>query len=159
MTASTIVIIIIIINNNAIFFFFIISTLSSVFFRSLQLHGDPRDQSGMDQTSDLAVHRPGLAVDHEQRFVGRRDHVVTEDTRRGYRAVRVTPLRQRLEHGLAHAGDHFHFTCDKINIHILMCFRSKLQKKKTVLPVSTLLSTLVDEPYTTRHRHPLQHHT
>lgn len=82
----------------------------------------------MDQTADLAVHRPGLAVDHEQSFVGRRDHVVTEDTGSGYWAVGVTPLRQRLKHSLAHAGDHFHFTCGQIKykkrtLHRQIAFR------------------------------------
>jgi len=68
----------------------------------------------MDQTADLAVHRPGFAVDHKQRFIGWRNHIVTENTGRGYWTVRVTPLRQRLEHGLAYAGDHFYFTCGPI---------------------------------------------
>lgn len=87
--------------------------LNFVFYLCLlQLHSDPRDQSRMDQTTDLAVHRPGLAVDYKKCFVGRRNHVVTENTGRGYWTVGVAPLRQRLKHCLAYACDHFYFTCE-----------------------------------------------
>lgn len=90
---------------------------------SLELHGDPRDESGVHKTADLAVDGARLAVDHEQRLVGGRDHVVTEDSGRRYRAVGVAPLRQRLRHRFSHARDHFHFACGQGE-------RKKKQKQK-----------------------------
>lgn len=76
---------------------------------SLQLHRHPHNRPWMYQASDLAVHGSSLAVDDKEGFISGSHHVVAEDPRCCYRAVRVFPLRQRRLHSFPNTGHHFYF--------------------------------------------------
>lgn len=76
---------------------------------SLQLHRHPHNRPWMYQASDLAVHGSSLAVDDKESFISGSHHVVAEDPRCCYRAVRVFPLRQRRLHSFPNTGHHFYF--------------------------------------------------
>ena len=74
-------------------------------------HGEPYDHARMHEAADLAIDRPRLAVEDEERLVRRADHVTAEDAALDDRPVRVRPLRVRRWHCLAHACDHLHLAC------------------------------------------------
>lgn len=65
----------------------------------------------MHQASDLAVDCPSLSVDHEQRLVGRSDHVVAEHTRGRDWSVGIAPLGEGGVHRLPHTCNHLHLAC------------------------------------------------
>lgn len=69
----------------------------------------------MDRATDLAVHGPGLAVDHENGFVGRGDQVSAEHPRARDGAVRVAPFRSTRIHGTPDTRDHLYFAVRQVD--------------------------------------------
>ena len=67
----------------------------------------PNDHSWMDRASNLAVHGPGLSINHENGFVSCSDQVGAKHPCAGDGAVRVTPFRSTRIHRSPDACDHF----------------------------------------------------
>lgn len=75
----------------------------------------PDDHSWMDRASNLAVHGPGLPINHENSFVGRSDQVGAKHPCAGDGAVRVTPFRSTRIHRTSDTCDHFYFPVRQVD--------------------------------------------